>query len=117
MAPVNTCEMACTSVPASDNLMSLSALRKPLGRPRARPNCSARSARKVLSCRSDFVCAITASTWSSCDRARKMAVRSPNDSCKPPVCGGLLLSSQFGLRPSSTACPVSCETMSSERQV
>jgi hypothetical protein len=58
-----------------------------------------------------------ASTWSSCDRATKIAVRSPNDSCSAPVCGGWLPMIQLGLSPSSTAWPVSCETMSKERQV
>ena len=117
MPPVKTCEIAWTSVPASDSRRSLSALRSPFGRPSASPNCSARSERKLFACRSALVCAISASHWSSWLSARKIAVKSPKDSCSPPVCGGLEASSQPGLSASRIACPVSWATMSSDRHV
>ena len=117
MPPVNTCEIAWTSVPTSDSLRLLSALRSPFGRPSASPNCSARSERKFLACRSALVWATSASHWSSWLSARKIAVRSPKDSCSPPVWGGLEDSSQPGLSASRIAWPVSWATMSSERHV
>ncbi|MCQ0006133.1 hypothetical protein [Actinomadura madurae] len=61
--------------------------------------------------------ATSASAWSGSASARKIAVMSPNASCRPPVWGGLSADSQPGLRPSRIAWPVSCATMSSDRHV
>ena len=116
-APVKTWARSCTSVPTWASVSSLSALGSPVGRPRAQLSSSTISGRNVLLCKLAFVWATIAATCSGCDSVRKIAVRSAKASCSAPVWGGLRVRIQFGLNPSSTAWPVSCATMSCERQV